>query len=352
MILGAVFFHAGSRMLVALQRARGPSSPHHLHFIDLSTLQIIGSVAALAADRVQGFDELFLAGQLRDGVATWSIGRVDARRVECVATVTTRGTSASGDTTLLGLLPERVDVGSGFLAARENGEFRLRVFCLEQLLGSDEMPWVWRVTPDGRYAITWRVKGWPEWPVIDLDTCEIVNRVEGRGWNEPKLGFANDGSAHVGVHDQIHRLGSVHGQLTDGVRLKTDNSGSHIAQVAVESDGSLTLSWFGRGELPQMVGATNPEDLRAIEQAQDAFARSGVKVAHSGRYGRVLTFDPDIEAVTGAARLDDWGVDPIVIDDHAYVRSWNSPHNIERAKLEPTEWPTYPPRQPGDKMWF
>ena len=93
----------------------------------------------------------------------------------------------------------------------------------------------------------------------------------------------------MAVFDQIHELDSLFGHLSEGVRLKNDNSGSHVGGLSLSEDGLLSAVWVGRGEPPEMVGVETVQDLiGAINRDQESLVRSLTSARTVGDSGRVV----------------------------------------------------------------
>lgn len=349
-----MFLHGPTQSLVTIRRQlRGPGvSPAVVEFIDRESLEIKQSVVAMTGFQVQQAGDLFVVTGRTDEGAVLSAGRVQAGVIEFNAEVTPAGMTALGDDSLLALLPERLDVGAGRLLERSDVGLRLRVLDLDRHLQEpypNEMPPEWRLTPDRRHAILWRVKGSTEWPVIDLDADSVVHRIQGLGHNEPRLGFGPADPIHVGVSDQLHELDSIFGQLSKGVRLKADNSGSYIHSLHSDASGAVSIVWFGRGEPPALAGVETVEQLWGVISAAQ---KNDPGVLFNRRtYGSILRIDPSADTIEAAAPFANWVIDPIVNGTDVLALDWRS-RTVVRSRFSPIVWPTHAPREPGEKMWF
>ena len=87
--------------------------------------------------------------------------------------------------------------------------------------------------------------------------------------------------------------------------------------------------------------------MGAIDRDQEGFVRSLVE---AGRYGFILKFDPNADAVAAAAPFRDWVVDPVIAGDDVTAVDWGT-RTVVRSRFEPARWPIHPPRAPGEKMW-
>ena len=245
-----------------------------------------------------------------------------------------------------------MDWAGRWLQRNDEGGFVLRKLNLHRYIDgteSDEMPSTWQVTPDFRYAVVSRVKGTPDWPVIDLDTKKVVNRIEVPGWKEPRLAFDRDGGAWIGVRDQLHRLASIHGQMSGGTRLKSDNSGSSIAELRLESGSSLLITWVGRGEASVMRDVSGIKDVVKLQADPLATVKS-LAAASKVRWGAVLRWDTSSGLVAEVARFPKWVSDPHVCGESLLAQVWGQ-GDVLRSRFEDEHWPTFPPRAAGEKMW-
>lgn len=349
-----MFLHESTETLVTIRRQlrRTRVSPAVLEFVDVSSLQVMESVVTTTGFQVQQAGDLFVVtGQTDEGVAL-SIGRVQAQAIELNVEVTPDGMTLLGDESLLDGLPYRLDAGPGMLVDRSKTGLHLRAIDVDRHLGEpypNEMPAAWRITPDRRHAIIWRLKGSIEWPVVDLDTDKVVHQIHGLGYNEPRLAFEPGGRVFVGVYDQLHTMDSIMGQLSSGIRLKEDNSGSHINSLALANDGMLLVMWFGRGEPPALAGIESVDELwDVIRTAQRGDPRV---LMNRKTHGAVLRIEPATCSVTEAAPFADWVVDPAMRVDQLVALEWAT-RKVVRSRFGPVVWPTHPPREPGEKMWF
>ncbi len=256
----------------------------------------------------------------------------------------------SGDEGLLDAFPHRFDAGPGRLIERNSAGLALRLIDLERHLDDPygELPPTWQLTPDGRFAVVSRANGTFDWPVVDLDTDTVVNRIEGRGASEPRLAFSPGGDAWVGVFDELHRVDLPDGQLTNGVRLKNDNSGSNIDSLRYGSDSALLVTWFGWTESEIMKGVKTPADLRKVVRLDPGgVARSGAEM-----YGAIGRLEPDGPKVPAVAWFPGWVQDPALFGDDVLAVQWAGPHGVLRSRFQESDWPMHQARPDGEIIWF
>lgn len=205
------------------------------------------------------------------------------------------------------------------------------------------MPPLWQLTPDATYAVCWRLKGRARWIVLDLDTDEAVHEIAGPGHNEPRLAFGSSGSVAVGIHDRLHFLDSVVGQLSAGRRLRNDRTGSAIRAVSHERDTSLLVTWFGNHSdlASRMKAYRGSRNRHNVEELLEQLA--------ADRCGAILRFATEHDRVTEAALFPDWVTDPVVLGNRVVAAQWP---NRAVATSRFHAWPTYAPRAPDATNWL